>query len=483
MAMNLRSSTATGIMNIGFARIIQQPVNLVVTLVLANILNPKDFGVIGIVTIFTSFISVFANLGLGSAIIQRTNVTNNQLSTLFWIGLAFGVLSSSILLIISYPISLFYNEPLLIKLIMTLSLIFCISPLYQINRKLLEKSLNFKTIANIEIVSCIISGCFGITSALLKFGVWSLVIQSLSGSVIICILFRYFQKWTPSIHFEFKECKEMLLFGLQTVGAYFTAYFERNIDFFLIGKIFGATQLGYYSLAFRIMYYPVRNISNIFSEVLFPAFSKVQNNLISIKRGYLESIKYICASVLPFMIIIFCFCEYFIRYLFGEKWMPTALILKFLIPASVFHAIWQLSWAVLPAIGKAAVRMKVGILQSFLLATGILVGSNWGLSGVVIGVSLSAVVIWIITQHIINKMIGLSFSEVFMAVKKSILSTFINTLIICVLKMLANDAVAQNALILIVLFALSIITTSIIHYLYFKKEIKSSLNMIFSRTV
>ena len=481
--MNLRKTTASGILTIGAARIVQQPISLVITAILARLLSPKDFGLIGIVAIFTSFISVFAYLGLGSAIIQKKDIKETQLSTLFWIGLIFGVFSALLLVLSSYPISLFYKEPQLIKLISALSINFCISPFYQINRKLLEKNLRFRAIAIREITSSVLSGLVGIAAAFLKFGVWSLVLQSISFNLISLILFQIVQKWSPKFVFDFKDCKEMIRFGLHIVGAYFAGYLERNIDFFFIGKLFGSTTLGFYSLAYRIMYFPVRQVSNIFLDVLYPTFSKIQDNIKSIQKGYLDSIKYISAVTFPLMTLVLLVSDKVILLAFGIRWIMTSQVLKILAPAGAIYSVWQVSWAVLPAIGKAKLRMKLGFLQSILLTLGIILGNHWGFSGVIYGISSSAILIWLISQIYLNKLLNLSFISVFLNLRSSLIACIalaMTKLIMILIKIPNLGRELYNFLLEIVVY---FIVYSIIMFTLFRKEIKSLLQLYIRKSL
>lgn len=419
--MDIKKTTISGIISIGSSKIIQQGINFVVTIILANLLNPQDFGLIGIVTVFVGFISVFSNLGLGSALVQRKNINEVQISTLFWINMMGGAASALIIVLAAYPISLFYKEPLLINLTLTLSLNFLITPFYQINRKLLEKELRFQAIAIISIIGILVSGLAGVLAAFLGFGVWSLVIQSISLNLSYLALFQLMKNWTPHFMFDFGSCTRLIRFGLNMVGIRLTAYLERNIDILLIGKLLGATQLGYYALAYRVMFFPIRQISYTFTDVLFPIFSKVQDELSVIQNGYLKSIRFTSLVTFPLMMIVFLLSEDFVLIVFGEQWLPAATIIRILAPAGAIQSITQIGGAIFPALDRPDIRMKLGIFNCILLAISLMVGAHWGIRGVAYAVFFCRVAAFVISQVILSKTIKLSFISIVKCLTVSIL--------------------------------------------------------------
>ncbi len=479
--MSLKKTTVKGILSIGSSTIVRQFINLLITMILAKLLTPKDFGLVGMVTIFTGFISVFANLGLGSAIVQGKEINQTQLSTLFWVGVLSGVAAVSILSLVAYPISLFYKEPQLVKLIVAFSLCFLIIPFYQINRKLVEKELKFGIIALVSIIAIFCSGATGVLAAFLKMGVWSLVIQSISLNLFYLILFRKMKSWTPALVFDLKNSRKHIRFGFNMIGSYLTDYLSRNIDLFLIGKMLGTVTLGYYSLAYRVMYLPVRQVSNIFVQVLFPVFSKIQDRIEALKEGYLKSIRFASLITFPAMTLVFLLNEQIVLFFFGEKWLVAAAIMKILAPAGAVYSLVQIGAALFPAIGKPNIKMKIGILNFILLASSIIIGVRWGIKGVTYGILITAILVFLISQFLINKLLKISFFLVLREIGINFFGCFILFWVDLLLK--TNFTMFTNKNIYIFIF--QIIIYIMLYFLFIfpfsKKEILYLLHIFRSK--
>jgi PST family polysaccharide transporter len=423
--MNIKKTTINGILTIGSSKILQQGINFVVTAVLANLLVPKDFGLIGIVTVFTGFVAVFSNLGLGTALVQRKNISDDQLSTLFWIGVLWGLGSALIVAAAAYPVSLFYEESLLVPLTIALSTNFLVTPFFIIKKKLLQKELKFQTLAIVFLIGIFGSGLCGILAAFLGFGVWSLVVQSLSLNLFYLAAFQFVKKWRARFIFNFRSCFELIRFGFQMVGTHFTVYIERHIDILIIGKLLGTTQLGYYALAFRIMFFPIRQISYTFNDVLFPVFSKIQDQLSNVRKGYLKSVKFTSLVSFPLMMVVFLVAEDFILIVFGEQWLPTVDIIKIMAFAGAIQSVSQIGNPVFPALNRPDIRMKMGIFNCVFLSLAIVIGSHWGLIGVAYAILFCKICVFFISQFFINRLIQITLLSVIKNLKMSILGCMV----------------------------------------------------------
>jgi PST family polysaccharide transporter len=423
--MNIKKTTINGILTIGSSKVLQQGMNFIVTAVLANLLVPKDFGLIGIVTVFTGFVAIFSNLGLGTALVQRKSISDDQISTLFWIGVLWGLGSAFIVAAAAYPVSLFYEEPLLVPLTLALSTNFLITPFFIIKKKLLQKELKFQTLAIVFLLGIFGSGLCGILAALLGFGVWSLVVQSLSLNLFYLTAFQFVKKWRAQYIFDFKSCLELVRFGFHMVGTHFTVYIERHIDILIIGKLLGATQLGYYALAFRIMFFPIRQISYTFNDVLFPVFSKIQDQLSNVRKGYLKSVKFTSLVSFPLMMVVFLVAEDFILIVFGEQWLPTVAIIKIMAFAGAIQSVSQIGNPIFPALNRPDIRMKMGIFNCVFLSLAVVIGSHWGLMGVAYAILLSKICVFFISQYFINRLIQITILSVLTNLKMSILGCMV----------------------------------------------------------
>jgi PST family polysaccharide transporter len=481
MVNDIKKTTVKGILSIGSFKVIQQGINFILTAILANLLTPEDFGLVGIVTVFAAFISIFSNLGLGSALVQQKNLSDLQISTLFWIDLIGGTASALIISLAAHPISLFYEEPLLIKLTLALSINFLISPFYIINRKLLERELRFNAMAVINIVSISASGIFGVLSALLGFGVWSLIMQSISLNIFSLFLFKFARKWTPKFIFDLKSCNKLIRFGFNMVGTNLTMYLEKNMDVLMIGKLLGASQLGYYSLAFRVMFFPIRQISYIFTEVLFPVFSKVQDQLDVVQNGYIKSIRFTSLITFPLMTIIFLLSENLVSVVFGSHWLPAAMIIKILAPAGAIQSISQISSAVFPAISRPDLRMKLGIFSCLLLLVAILIGSKWGIAGVAYAVLLSRIITFFLSQIFLKKILHISLRSILSNLYLSTSSCIYLIILSILIKNFVISNIDEKIIVLILLTFFYLFSYLIFFIIFDRKDIKYFKSVFFKK--
>ncbi len=419
--MGLGERTVRGLLSNGISKAVLVGVNIAITAILARLLEPEDFGLIGMVTVFTVFLSMLGSLGFDSAIVQKPAIEQSQLSTLFWIKVWGGVVLAAMLALGAYPISLFYREPRLVAITQCLSLVFLTSSVYQTHRSLLRKDLRFSAIALNTVISVIGCGVIGVTMAYLGGGVWSLVAQALSLEVISALLYWWSSRWRPSPVFALKETAPVIRFGLTMTGASFTLYVQRNIDMILIGRLLGATPLGFYALAYKLMYSPVRQISYIFTDVLFPSFSRIQDDPAAVRRGYLRSLKLISLITLPTMTLVSPCAYDLVMSLFGGEWLPAATILAVMAPAGAIQSLAQVAYVLYPVMNRPDLALKLGAFNCVALASGVLIGVRYGVVGAAWGILAATTVNWLLTETYASRLLELRWIDLVKTLSSSII--------------------------------------------------------------
>lgn len=404
--------TFIGLLSTGLSKVLLAAVGFVVTLILARQLEPRDFGLIGMAGVFTAFLSTLGGLGFDSAIIQKQQLSGRQLSTLFWIRTGIGLLFAGTLIMAAPAISAFYHEPRLTAVVRALSLIFVISSLFQIHRSTLRKQLRFSAVAVNTVGSVVVSGFVGVTVAFLGGGVWSLVSQALTLELVSAVLYWWANPWRPSVAFAWQETLPVLRFGLTMATGSFVLYVQRSIDSLLIGWLLGATALGYYALAYRIMYSPVRQVSYVFTDVLFPSLSTIQNDIPAVRRGYVRSVKFIALVTFPAMTLVALFSGEIVQHLFGSKWIPAAVVIGILAPAGALQSVTQLAYVVFPVVGRPQLSVVQYLVGCVCLAAGVIIGSRWGVAGTAWGVLTSAVITWLLAQVFASRLLKMQFADV-----------------------------------------------------------------------
>lgn len=379
---SLRAQTLFGFKWSTASQVVRQVLQVVTNIVLARLLAPQDFGVMGMAMIAVGFINMFKDLGTSAALIQNAAPSDRLKSTIFWLNLGFGVLATLGLWGLAYPISFFYGEVRLIPVLQALSLTFLISSLSIVHKAVLEKDLSFKAVAIVEASSSALGYATGIAMAARGFGAMSLAAQTLATITVATLMFWIYSPWRPKLEFSAAEARSISRFSANLVGFNVFNYFSRNVDNLLVGKYLGSQALGYYSLAYNIMLYPIMNISAVIARVLFPALARVQHDNERFRRAYLKVIVGIALVAFPLMTGLEAVAPEFVVAVFGEKWLPVAILLMILAPVGLSQSIGTTVGTVYQAKGRTDVMFRWGVFVSLCVVLAFIIGLHWGLYGI-----------------------------------------------------------------------------------------------------
>ena len=337
--MSLYSKTTSGIRWSAVSYIGRQIVQFFSLAVFARLLTPSQFGLVGMALVVVNFILIFKDLGTSSAIIQRRELSQNLLSSIYWFNVLFGLITSIITFIVAPFIAQFYNEPQITPILRVLSLVFVISGLSILHQTLLQRDQKFNRLAIIELSATGFGAITGIVAALNNAGAWSLVIQALTYSSSTTVLLWIFNYWKPRMKLRWIDVKSISNYSLNLTGFNITNYFARNLDNILIGRYLGSQQLGYYTLAYQIMITPVQVVSNIVNRVMFPAYSQIQDDIPRFQRIYIRTAGAIALISFPLMLGIMVVNQPLISTIFGSTWMPVSIIILILAPVGMAQSI------------------------------------------------------------------------------------------------------------------------------------------------
>lgn len=361
----------------------RQVLLLTTTIILAKTLLPSDFGLMSMAMVVVGFLNVFRDLGMSSAIIQRETISDRLLSSLFWVNVVFGSLMMTAVFLLAPFIADFYNETRLTLMLKALSALFLISSLGITHQALMERNLEFGKLAKAELISTLFGAGVGITLAIEGAGVWSLVFQTLSAVLVSTIMLSFFlHKWRPKFSFDLGEMRTVARFSLNLSGFNITNYFVRNADALLIGKFLGAQDLGYYSLAYRIMLYPLQNVTASVSRVMFPVYSKIRRENDKFRNAYLKVASTIAFITFPMMVGMMGVSDRFVMVFFGEKWRVVGLLLMIFSPVGLLQSIEATTGAIYLAHSRTDWMFRWGLATGVLGVIGFVVGLRWGIMGV-----------------------------------------------------------------------------------------------------
>lgn len=398
--------TISGLKWTGVNQVIKQALNIGIGILLARILNPNDFGLLGMVTVITGFIQLFNDFGFGAALIQKQDTTENDFHSVFWFNLLTGLVFCLTLQLTSSFIAHFYGRPEINQIIKAVSFIFIIQALGYVQYTLFRKQLNFKAIFLAESIAMFGSGAIALYMALNGYGVWSLVTQLLANATIILVILWFVSIWRPKIIFSWQRIIYLLRFSIPLMGSTALNYTLGNVDKILIGRFLGANSLGIYTRSYTLMVFPVQQISGVISQVMFPAFAQIQNDKERIKNIYLRMNRVISAVTFPLMGFAFVFADSIVLILLGEQWREMIPIFKVLTVVGALQSIGTLVGNIFMALGKMKLYLQVNLFSGIIFTTASIIGVQFGLTGVTLALAVATLLValpqWYITGNLIT---------------------------------------------------------------------------------
>ena len=380
--MNLRTKTIRGIGWSATSQIARLSMQVVITAILARLLTPSDFGLIAMVAVFSAFVGIFSDFGLSSALIQRKEINNELLSSVFWIGVLLGVLLTLSFAICAPLIAAFYSEPQLIPIIVVLSTTFFIGSLGNTQIALLTKNMNFKALAIISVCAVAVSGTVAVLLAFSGYGVWSLVWNAIVAACVTVPLSWMYSRWVPRVFLALQQVRQVISFGANLTGFSFVNYFARNLDNLLIGKFLGPSPLGLYNLTYNLLLFPLNNISYVIGNVMFPALSIIQHDKQMVRDVYIIANRYIAVVSFPLMTWMLVAAPQLVPVIFGPKWAGAIVLVQILALTAIGQSIGtNIGWIYLSQ-GRTDIMLKWGILSTIVVVISFFVGLRWGVVGV-----------------------------------------------------------------------------------------------------
>lgn len=358
--MNLKIRAMSGVKWTSSSAVFNAVMVFLQTVVLARLLIPEDFGLMGMLLIIVGFSQLFSDIGISNAIIHRREVTRYQLSSLYWTNIIAGILVFCLVNLSTPLLVKFFNEPQLYRLIIWMSLVFLIVPFGQQFDSLLKKDLRFNLIAKISMVSYCCSAGVTIILAFLGYGVFSLIMGQIALAFARSSLLTIFciKEWCPLLHFDSKDLQGFLGFGLFQVGDKAANYFSIYLPQIFIGSFLGSQTLGYYTLAHELVFKPTQVINPIITKVTFPALATIQNDSLRIKRAYLKLINLLTAINFPTALGLAVVAPFAIVVLYGPQWHPAVPIAQILAIIAALRSMGSPLGSLMLAMGRPEIGFK-----------------------------------------------------------------------------------------------------------------------------
>lgn len=392
-----------------------------INIILARMLAPSDFGLIGMIVIFTAVAQSFVDSGFTSALIQRQNPNDEDYSTVFYFNIFIASFFSIIIFLLAPIISNFYHEPRLIDITRLMSLSFVINSLGMIQIVIFTKEIDFKSLAKVNLTSIICSGFIGILLAYLGFGYWSLVIRSFLNSLFTTILLWSLSNWRPLFSFNLKSLSSLFSFGSRLLISGLLYKMFSYINNVIIGK-YWAKDLGFYTQAQQLQQIPVMNLSIIFGNVSYPLLSSIQSDEESFKNGFRKTISAISLFNFPIMIGMLAAADSMILSIFTLKWANSIPLLRLLCISGLFFPINVACLNALNAKGRSDIVLNLEFMKQVLLIISIILTVKFGIYALLVGGIFVSFTSYLISIFITGKFIRYRLTEHF----NDILSTFLS---------------------------------------------------------
>lgn len=408
---DLRARTLSGLKWSGAGQVVSQLLQSAVAILLARVLSPREFGLMSMIAVFTGLAAVFRELGLGAALIQKKDLEERHLSSIFWVNLATGAALTGLFAACAPLIAAFYREPALRAITTVMSLNFLLGSLNIVQRSLVIKALDFRRLVTAETTAAALSGLAAAGAALGGLGVWSLVAQSLTYTAVFSSLTWRLSPWRPSRLFDAGAVRELLGFGGSLIAFNALNFSNRNLDNLLVGRFFGSTQLGVYARAYDLMLLPGSQVTSVLSRVMFPAMSEIQHDLAKVKRVYLRATGVIALFAFPMMTGLMAVAEPFVLVVFGEKWRAAVPIVRIFCLVGLVDSITATRTWIFNSQGRTDVQLKWGVYDFLITTAFFFLGLPWGVKGVAWGYVASVYLQLYPRWAVAGRLIGLGFGE------------------------------------------------------------------------
>lgn len=396
--MSLSKQVASGTIWTGASVVGRQIISFASVAVVARYVPASAYGLMGMSASVTNFLYLFRDLGTASALIQRKEVDDTLLSSVFWLNVILGAVMTALAALAAWPAADFFREPGLVPVMQVLSLNFLASSLSMVHSALMNREMQFQKLAIVELIAAILGAACSVAMAVNEGGVWSLATGSIVAMSATTILAWIAQPFRPKFTLDLAAVRSIAAYSFNLLGFSTVNYVARNADSTLIGRYLGATLLGYYQMTGNIMLYPLQNVTQTIGRVMLPTLSRIQDDLARFREAYCRVTGVIALITFPMMCGLMALAEPFVLTLFGEKWRPVIPLLLVLCPVAMFQTVVSTVGYIYTAKGRTDWMFRVSI--AFLPVTvlfvwiGISLAPSYGLVAVAACYGIGQLLLW-----------------------------------------------------------------------------------------
>ncbi len=360
------------------AMLLQRAIGLIALALMARKLDARDFGLAGMAAILSSLLTIFADLGLPDAVVQRSTISRQELSAAFWLNVVASCVIAAVMASLAPAMAHFYGEPELRNLTLVFAIYFPVLGLGAQHYALLVRRMEYKRLAISETLGFATGGCAGVIMATRGFGPYSLIGQYLVNQVIVVALNWIFAAWVPALPRDFRLLRGMVHVGGNLTASKLVEYVTKNLDNFLIGRFCGAAPLGLYTRAYTLMQYPVLLVSAPMGRVTLPVLARLQHDPPRLRQAYVRVLQVIAFITFPMMAGLMVTADQVIRVIYGGKWAAVVPIFRVLCIAGVYQGIYSATGQLFIATGRTNRMLRASAALCVALCVAFTIGVRFG---------------------------------------------------------------------------------------------------------
>jgi O-antigen/teichoic acid export membrane protein len=406
---SLKNRTVRGVIWSSVERFSVQGVQFLVMLIIARILDPKDFGLVGMLTVFIAVAQTLIDSGFSQALIRKMDRTDMDNSTVFYFNIVVSLFLYLLLCLIAPWVAGFYNEPQLCLLMRVLCLIVVINSFALVQRAIYTATLNFRTQAKASFIAAFVSGGFGIYLALNGYGVWTLVFQQLTNAIIVTALMWFYSSWHPKMLYSWNSFRELFTFGSKLLVSALLNTVYNNVYILVIGKLFTADILGQYTQADRFTKLPSSNLSEVLHRVSYPVLCSIQDEDERLKRDYRMFLSLSAFIIFPMMCGLAGVAYPLVELLIGEKWHFAATLIIPICFSLMWYPVHGLNLNILQVKGRSDLFLRLEIIKKIVGVIVLCISVPFGLLVMCYSGIMTTIICLVINTYYTNKLIRVGF--------------------------------------------------------------------------
>lgn len=410
----LRGTAAKGFAWTGAQTLVIRVLSLVSFVVLARLLTPEEYGIVALANVFNGLFALLAAAGYSQALVQRPSIDKEDLDTVFWIGMASSLVLTLILFVSAWPLAAAFDEPQLRPVIQVLSISLIFIALGATHQAVLQRRLDWRGLTIRTVVANLVATVAGVTFAILGFGVWALVVQSVLSSIVGSVALMLQSGYRPSLQVSRTRFNALFSFSRNYLGNSLLIYASFRADDFLIGAVLGPIALGVYSVGYRVLSIMNEALASTIRTVAFPVLSRIQHDKPRLLRAYVSANRMSSVVSLPVYGITFAMAPEIVHVVFGSKWDASVPVMQILCWFGVIQAITAFNYALLTAVGRIKLVFRLTVLNTVLqiaaFAVTVQYGIEWVAAAYVIRAYLVAPIGFFVAARILDAKVRVTVS-------------------------------------------------------------------------